>query len=257
MQSPELESKRIFLIASANHQITQFVEKEIQKHIKQSTIFSSVDGQEALFKVDNVYPHVVILNSDLTKLSCFEVTEKLLQLQKDHSVSVILLCELPDKEHFIDQVVTRQVQFITHAEIAEKLPQALARALNRVSLEDHSTYRLKFMAAKEILFFEGEKAGSVFIVKTGELAALKESNCKAVVLGRVKAGEFVGEMAHINHEARYATVQALTDCELIEIPSGVLDLVLFSKPAWSQALISTLSRRLKISNTGMIKSISS
>lgn len=45
-----------------------------------------------------------------------------------------------------------------------------------------------------------------------------------------------------------ATVQAIGDCELIEIPMGTLDMVLFSKPAWSKALVATLSRRLKRSN---------
>jgi CRP/FNR family cyclic AMP-dependent transcriptional regulator len=43
-------------------------------------------------------------------------------------------------------------------------------------------------------------------------------------------------------------VKALSDCELIEIPIGTLDTVLFSKPAWARALMMTLSKRLKRSN---------
>ncbi|MBL7688606.1 MAG: Crp/Fnr family transcriptional regulator, partial [Bdellovibrionaceae bacterium] len=65
--------------------------------------------------------------------------------------------------------------------------------------------------------------------------------------------EFVGEMAHINQEPRSASVKALEDCELIEIPNGSLDLVLFSKPAWAQALMRTLSRRLKRINETLAK----
>lgn len=254
MEATDLESKRIVLIASSDGKTSEAVKKEVLKHNKQAKVFFAADGQETLFKADNVLPHVVILDSNLPKLSGFEVTERLLQLRKEHSVSVILLCDLPEKERFIDQVMTSQVQFIIHKEISEKLPQALTRAFERASAEDNSTYRLKSIVAKEILFREGDKSDSIFLVKTGDLVALKEIDGKTVVLGRIKAGEFVGEMAHINHEARFATVQALTDCELIEIPSAILDVVLFSKPAWAQALIATLSRRLKNSNTGLVKS---
>ena len=49
----------------------------------------------------------------------------------------------------------------------------------------------------------------------------------------------------INHEPRFATVTAAKDCELIEIPFGTLDIVLFTKPAWAKALVMTLSKRLR------------
>jgi CRP/FNR family cyclic AMP-dependent transcriptional regulator len=252
MQSPGLETKRIFLIATDNENMFFSIEKIIHQHIQNATIFAATDGQEALFKASNVLPHVAIVEADLQKLSGFEVADKLILKQKEHTVSVILLCDLPDKLHFVDQVVTSQVQFITHKDVITNLPPVLMRALNRISLEDSSSYKMKFLAAQEVLFSEGDKAESVFIVKSGELAAVKEAHGKKVILGKIKPGEFVGEMAHINHENRFATVQAVSDCELIEIPIGILDMVLFSKPAWSQALISTLSRRLKQSTTSML-----
>ena len=89
-------------------------------------------------------------------------------------------------------------------------------------------------------------------MKSGELTATKEGSNQNVTLGKIKAGEFVGEMAHINNETRSATVQANCDCELIEIPMGTLDLVLFSKPMWAKALVATLSKRLKASNTFIV-----
>lgn len=78
--------------------------------------------------------------------------------------------------------------------------------------------------------------------------AWKSKNGQRVDLGKIKAGEFVGEMAHINKEPRSATVTAVTDCELIEIPFGSLDPILFSKPSWSKALFVTLSKRLKLTS---------
>ena len=248
MQTPELETKRIFLIASEDEALIAEITRAIEKHIKQPTIFVSADGAEALFKADNVLPHVALVDADLEKANGFVVTEKLLHKKKDHSVSVILLSSLPEQDYFVDQVVTGQVQFLNHADIDSKLATCIARALNRVSFSDGSSYRLRFLAPDEILFREGDTAESVFIVKSGELVAIKNTGNREVVLGSIRAGEFVGEMAHINNENRTATIKATSDCELIEIPNGTLDLVLFSKPIWARALVATLSKRLKLSN---------
>jgi CRP-like cAMP-binding protein len=248
MRSPELESKRIFLVACQTESLTLTLTQIIQDQIKNPTLFTSTDGTEALFKADNVRPHVAILQTDLPKTDGYEVATKLITKIVGRSVSVILVGELPDQEHFVDQVVTGQVQFITPSEILEKLPSCLARALNRISLEDHSTYKMRFLSKGQILFHEGDQANSVFIVKSGTLSAIKGAPEKAVILGEILPGEFVGEMSHFNDENRSATVRAVSDCELIEIPRGSFDFILFSKPAWAKALIETLSKRLKVSN---------
>jgi CRP/FNR family cyclic AMP-dependent transcriptional regulator len=247
MQIPELESKRIFLIASKNEELIKQLTQAIELHIKQPTIFTAADGVEALFKSDNVLPHVALLDADLEKTNGFIVAEKLLHKKTEHTVSIILLTSLPEQDLFVDQVVTGQIQFLSLQEL-DKTTTYLMRALNRISLSDDSHYRIKFLEPNDVLFSEGESAQSVFIVRSGELVATKNGDKKQVELGTIKPGEFVGEMAHINHDSRTATVTALTDCELIEIPNGTLDLVLFSKPIWARALVATLSKRLKLSN---------
>lgn len=249
MQAPDLESKRIFLVATHDEVLMADISKMIQKHVKLSTVFTAADGLEALFKADNVFPHVAIIESQLAKTQNFEVVRKFLKIQKEHSMSLIILSNLPEQEEFIDEVVTGQVQFVSPNEVLQKLPHCLHRALNRISFGENSFYKLRFLSANETLLREGERTHSVFIVRSGEMKATKNG----VLLGQIKAGEFVGEMAHINDDNHFATVEALTDCELIEIPSGTLDLVLFSKPAWSKALISTLSKRLKKTNSQIVE----
>jgi CRP/FNR family transcriptional regulator, cyclic AMP receptor protein len=193
------------------------------------------------------------VDAELEKANGFVVTEKLLRKKTEHAISIILLSSLPEQHYFVDQIVTGQVQFLSHSEIEEKLPTCLARALNRFAYGDDTSYRLRFLAPDEILFSEGDAAQSVFIVRSGELKAIKKSENKDVILGSIFPGEFVGEMAHINNDSRTATVIATTDCELIEIPNGTLDLVLFSKPLWARALVSTLSKRLKLSNSLLLR----
>lgn len=251
----QLEDKKIFLVASANPVRTEFYSAVINKHYANSTIFTATDGSDVLFKIENFPPHVLIIDQFLPKLSGIDVTEKILNLEKYSQVCVIIVTDLTDKEHFVDEVVLGRVQFFLDATSEQKMNMTIARALNYISRGNQQEYRLHFLPANEILFKEGDSAESVFILKRGELQALQGNIENPTILGTVSIGEFVGEMAHINGENRSATIRATTDCELIEIPRGALDLVLFSKPAWSKALITTLSKRLKKSNRAISKSV--
>ncbi|HEY8280477.1 MAG TPA: Crp/Fnr family transcriptional regulator, partial [Bdellovibrionota bacterium] len=88
-----------------------------------------------------------------------------------------------------------------------------------------------------------------FLLKKGRLQAIRADKEKTTVLGEILPGEFVGEMAHITGESRSADVLASENSELVEIPVGTLDILLFSKPAWSRALMKTLAQRLRVTNT--------
>jgi CRP/FNR family cyclic AMP-dependent transcriptional regulator len=245
----ELESKRVFLIAMNNPKDSVKFEGLIKQHIQNTTIFTSGDGPDVLFKVDNVTPHVVILDANISKSNAFDITEKL--IRNKNRIAVILVSPLPEPERFVNEVVTGQVHMLTRPHEHEFV-QHLTRALNWITHGDNSKYRLCFLATDEVLIREGEKGESVYLVKRGQLKAYKNDGVVTVDLGMINSGEFVGEMAYINGEARSANVKSVTDCELIEIPNDCLDLVLFSKPAWSKALVKTLSSRLKKSNTEKI-----
>lgn len=242
----ELENKRVFLVATASPELNRQLEGVIKAHVQGATVFTAIDGIEALRKSENVPPHVVVLDSQLPKLGAYDLTAKLL-LRKDRA-AIIILCPSVDKDEFIDEVVTGQVQFLSGTGKVSVFNNHVNRALNWVSHEDKSIYRLRFLSPAEHLIKEGDKADFVYILKTGELKAYKRDGEREIYLGNIQPGEFVGEMAYINGEARSATVISIMDSELIEIPSESLDAVLFSKPAWSKALLKTLSKRLKNSN---------
>lgn len=252
MQTPKLEAKRIFLIASEDQALIKSCRESIEKHIVNATIFEAHDGAEALFKADNVAPHVAIIDPQLSKIDGFALAGRLLQIRGEHSVSVILISEIPTSELYVNEFVTRQVQFVKNSTDQLAFGVCLSRALNRISLDEDSSYRLHFLANQEVLFNQGDLARSIFILKRGELEVIQETDGNKVVIGKVSKSEFVGEMAYFNSERRSATVRAVTDCELIEIPEGVVDMVLFSKPSWAKALVETLSRRLKKSNTAVV-----
>lgn len=248
MKESELSGKRIFLIVSANETRRNIYAQWIDHHIANATIFTAIDGTEAHFKILNLPPHVLVMDWDLPKFSGAELADLVLKEKSLPRMSIIITSPIPDTEHFVDEVVTGQIQFLDQVNNEGKFARCLAVGLNRLENENHSEYKLHFLAAGEVLFKEGDKAQSVFIVKRGLMQAHAMQGEQITVLGDISPGEFVGEMAHINNENRSATVVALEDCELIEIPMGTIDMVLFSKPAWAQALVKTLSRRLKRTN---------
>ena len=243
---PILENKRIFLFATGDEELNTQLEELIQNQFHNSTVFKAMDGIDAQFKIENVIPHVVIISYDIPRLNAIGLTTKL--INKKERVAVIILAHKEISQDFVDEVVTGQVQFLTSIENKKIFLSHVNRALNWVANQEESLYHIRFVSEGESLIQDGESGNSVYIVRAGRLKASKMVNGKEVILGYIEPGEFVGEMAYINGEARSADVVSLMETELIEIPSDALDSILYSKPAWSKGLMRTLSRRLKSSN---------
>jgi len=55
-------------------------------------------------------------------------------------------------------------------------------------------------------------------------------------------------MAYINNDSRSAYIEATSNAQLIEVPIELVDKILYKRPAWSKALMQTLSKRLKNAN---------
>ena len=238
-----ITDKKVFLIACGDEARRQFLAEAVEKGFSASTHYSAQDGSEALFKMKNDLPHVAILDCELTKTSVADLVKWILGLSD--KIAVVITGNPPDEETFVDEIIQGQVQFLLPNSDQEKAIQVLGRALNYISQNSSVEYRLKFLAPGEVLFTQGHKAELAYILKRGTMQAIRERGSDKIMLGEIAAGEFVGEMAHINGEPRSATVEAKTECELIEIPFNSFELLLFSKPAWSKALVATLSKRLQ------------
>ncbi|MBF0206115.1 MAG: Crp/Fnr family transcriptional regulator [Oligoflexia bacterium] len=100
----------------------------------------------------------------------------------------------------------------------------------------------------EVLIHEGTKGNNFFWLQEGALGVYKRCNNYRKHIGDIYKGELVGEMAFLDREARSATVVAMSDCELIEIPGAKFDEIFSSLPTWYQALIKTMLARLRRAN---------
>ncbi len=246
-----LDGKRKILIAAANPKSQQLIADAIQQQISNCQCFFAADGLEVISKLSNDTPHILVTEEHLPKKNAIQLTEAILEYKQLENMAIIIISKIPDHEHFVDEVVTGRVQFTE--DFSHDLNKYLARALNYISVGDDTDFHLAFLATDEVLMNEGDKPDFVYIVKTGRLKAVSNSTGKEVVLGTIMPGEFVGEMAYINGEPRSASVIAMSACELIKIPIEKLDHLLFQKPAWSKALVKTLSRRIRFSNDKVSK----
>jgi CRP/FNR family cyclic AMP-dependent transcriptional regulator len=239
--------KKVFLVAGADEKQVKGLSDTLRATYEGCTIYSALDGSEALIKMRNVTPHVLITDIELPKFSGSELIRTV--MKEFPGTGVLVISEIPDQEVFVDEVVRGRLQFVARPVDDKKIfLDSVNRALGRASSQKDPEFRMRFLSPGEILFRQGDKADSAFLVKKGKLRAFRKLAMGSQTLGEILAGEFVGEMAHINGEPRSADVEALDNSELIEIPLGTLDVLLFSKPAWSKALMKTLSRRLKAAN---------
>ncbi len=251
----ELLNKRKFLVASGDEKLRKDLAYWIGDHVDRTQIVFAEDGKQALQKVVNDPPHVLIVEEHLAKMTGQEMISSLFY-KGPKSFSVILISDIPEENEFADHVVTGQLQFLAPKDVEKKIGLCLARALNYLSKGDRLEFTIRFLAEGEYLMRQGETAESVYILKRGSMKAFahgsveekKQIASHGTLLGEISPKEFVGEMAYINGDVRSADVIADSDCELIEIPIHHLDRLLFQKPAWAMALMKTLSKRMKTAN---------
>ncbi len=77
--------------------------------------------------------------------------------------------------------------------------------------------RTRRVRAGEILFREDDEPGSMFIVAEGRLRAYRDENGEQLEIGFLRVGDMLGEASLFAQARRLATVEALTDGELLEL----------------------------------------
>lgn len=104
------------------------------------------------------------------------------------------------------------------------------------------------LSPNQVLLKEGEHSNSMYWVQTGQLVVTKKRAQEEVVLGHIYSGELVGEISFLDQEPRSATVKAVTECDLIEIPQETIDNIYKKEPKWLEILVKTLAERLRKAN---------
>lgn len=244
----KLDTSRKFLLVFPSEKESNAVAEEISKHLERTEFTLANSTTYAKAQIADNRPHVVVAKMSAPDIDGHEIVEYLGSRKKTKAIPIILVGDIPKEQIHIDEIVAGEVHFLDDIDDHVKVSQCLARVLNNITHKNKENFHLKFLSPGEFLFRAGVEPKYVYIVRKGMLEASVTRDGERIVLGPVDTGEFVGEMAYINGEVRSADVTAITDCELIEIPTDMMDKILLHKPSWSKSLMKTLSHRMKVSN---------
>lgn len=96
-----------------------------------------------------------------------------------------------------------------------------------------------------VLFRQGDPSDHVILILSGSADVLRETGDDAIVLGTVRAGEFVGEMGVLEGRARSATVRAAESVEAEMIERQAFLERISSEPELARKLLLRMSARLR------------
>jgi CRP-like cAMP-binding protein len=99
------------------------------------------------------------------------------------------------------------------------------------------------------VFHEGDHSDACYLVRSGDLRVTREHpDGRAIALATLGPGDIFGELAMLDGEARSASVETLTDSELLALPAADVRRLLSDHPEISVKLIAALTRRLRETN---------
>jgi CRP/FNR family transcriptional regulator len=99
------------------------------------------------------------------------------------------------------------------------------------------------------VFHEGDRSDACYLVRSGDLRVTRQhSDGRAIALATLGPGDIFGELAMLDGQARSASVETLSDAELLALPAIDVRRLLADHPDISVKLIAALTRRLRETN---------
>lgn len=99
------------------------------------------------------------------------------------------------------------------------------------------------------VFHEGDQSDACYLVRSGDLRVTREhSDGRAIALATLGRGDIFGELAMLDGQARSASVETLSDSELLALPAADFRRLLAQHSQISVKLIAALTRRLRETN---------
>jgi CRP/FNR family transcriptional regulator, cyclic AMP receptor protein len=138
---------------------------------------------------------------------------------------------------------------------AEESLQLIARVplfseLSRDELERIATVAIPRSFPKAVrVFHEGDHSDACYIVRKGDLRVTREhSDGRAIALATLGPGDIFGELAMLDGGTRSASVETLTDADLLGLPATDVRRVIAGHGDIAAKLIVAITRRLRETN---------
>ena len=99
------------------------------------------------------------------------------------------------------------------------------------------------------VFHEGDRSDACYVIRSGEVRVTREhSDGRAIALATLGTGELVGELAMLDGGVRSASVETLTEVELLAVSATDMKGLLERNAQITAKLVVALTRRLRETN---------
>jgi CRP/FNR family transcriptional regulator, cyclic AMP receptor protein len=96
-----------------------------------------------------------------------------------------------------------------------------------------------------VIFSEGESGHEMYIIQEGKVKITKKIRAMETILAELDRGDFFGEMALLEKEARSASATAATDVKLLAIDEKTFDTTIRNNPDVAIRIMRKLAERLR------------
>ena len=136
---------------------------------------------------------------------------------------------------------------------ADRYPDvaSLAAEIDDIIAGKWTRQEKKSFAPGELLMKEGETGEEAYLILSGRVDVVKETDGEPIVLGSLTDGDIVGEMSLIARVTRSASVRAVEATEAAILTQSLLSQNLRKLPPYMEKIVSTLTDRLRTANANI------
>jgi CRP-like cAMP-binding protein len=136
----------------------------------------------------------------------------------------------------------KSIELLSRVPLFSELSREELEPISRVSVA-------RSFPAGVRVFHEGDHSDACYLVRKGDLRVTREHpDGRAITLATLGPGDIFGELAMLDRQARSASVETLTDAELVALPAADFRRLLSERPEISVKLITALTKRLRETN---------
>jgi len=96
---------------------------------------------------------------------------------------------------------------------------------------------VRYIEPGEVVIHDGKPSDSLFLVWDGELTCYIEDSGRKVQIGHIMPGQYIGEVSILDPGNATASVEAVTNCTLLELARSNFDKLEDTHPAIASKLI--------------------
>lgn len=165
---------------------------------------------------------------------------EVLELQRDRLDR--LTKDFPEVRAVLEQFYQERVldSLLARSELFASLSAADRKAVA-------AEFATRHARAATIVLLEGDPGDTFFFIRSGEVEVFRERGAEKVLLAKLGAGDFFGELAFLHQHRRLASVRTLSDCQFLVLQRDQVENLLKAYPAMAETLERIAKKRLDYS----------